>query len=205
MIAQEYASAIYDIAVEEKKVDLFNTYFVQLLDTLSGDFLKLLEAPNIDKKEKMDVIDKVYKSIDPTFVNFIKVLLDNKRLSYFSKIGHQYRKFVRKDKNIVIVGGTGLYLKAGLYNYEFTEEDEFNPYDELSNEELLDRVKEIDPDTDIHVNNIKDTLKGKYPDKELEVKNIVNPNLIGGIQIVCNGESIDMSLKSSINRLKEIL
>jgi tRNA dimethylallyltransferase len=60
-----------------------------------------------------------------------------------------------KDKNIVIVGGTGLYLKAGLYNYEFSEEDEFNPYDELSNEELLEKVKEIDPETDIHVNNRK--------------------------------------------------
>jgi tRNA dimethylallyltransferase len=61
-----------------------------------------------------------------------------------------------KDKNIVIVGGTGLYIKAGLYNYEFTEEDEEqNQYEELSNEELLERVKEIDPNTDIHVNNRK--------------------------------------------------
>ena len=61
-----------------------------------------------------------------------------------------------KDKNIVIVGGTGLYIKAGLYNYEFTEEDEdINLYEDLSNEELLEKVKEIDPDTDIHVNNRK--------------------------------------------------
>ena len=61
-----------------------------------------------------------------------------------------------KDKNIVIVGGTGLYIKAGLYNYEFTEEDEEQEqYEELSNEELLERVKEIDPNTDIHVNNRK--------------------------------------------------
>ena len=61
-----------------------------------------------------------------------------------------------KDKNIVIVGGTGLYIKAGLYNYEFTEEDEEqNQYEDLSNEELLERVKEIDPNTDIHVNNRK--------------------------------------------------
>ena len=74
---------------------------------------------------------------------------------------YDYQKDLRrvleenKDKNIVIVGGTGLYLKAGLYNYEFAEETEFNPYDELTNEELLERVKEIDPDTDIHVNNRK--------------------------------------------------
>ena len=61
-----------------------------------------------------------------------------------------------KDKNIVIVGGTGLYIKAGLYNYEFTEEDEEqNQYEDLSNEELLEKVKEIDPNTDIHVNNRK--------------------------------------------------
>lgn len=61
-----------------------------------------------------------------------------------------------KDKNIVIVGGTGLYIKAGLYNYEFTEEDEdINLYEDLSNEELLEKVKEIDPNTDIHVNNRK--------------------------------------------------
>ena len=61
-----------------------------------------------------------------------------------------------KDKNVVIVGGTGLYIKAGLYNYEFTEEDEEQElYEDLSNEELLEKVKEIDPDTDIHVNNRK--------------------------------------------------
>ena len=61
-----------------------------------------------------------------------------------------------KDKNIVIVGGTGLYIKAGLYNYEFTEEDEEQEqYEDLSNEELLAKVKEIDPNTDIHVNNRK--------------------------------------------------
>ena len=27
-----------------------------------------------------------------------------------------------KDKNYIIVGGTGLYIKAGLYDYKFTEE-----------------------------------------------------------------------------------
>ena len=75
---------------------------------------------------------------------------------------YDYQKDLRKilddnkDKNIVIVGGTGLYIKAGLYNYEFTEEDEEqDQFEDLSNEELLERVKEIDPDTDIHVNNRK--------------------------------------------------
>jgi len=64
-----------------------------------------------------------------------------------------------KDKNIVIVGGTGLYIKAALYNYEFNPEEESNTYDDLTNEELYEKVKEIDPNTEIHVNNRKRLIR----------------------------------------------
>lgn len=61
-----------------------------------------------------------------------------------------------QDKNIIFVGGTGLYLKAALYSYEFSkEEKETNNYDELSNEELYALALKKDPHMDIHVNNRK--------------------------------------------------
>jgi len=42
-----------------------------------------------------------------------------------------------KHKLPVIVGGTGFYLKACLYDYEFTNEiEEDNQFDDLSNEEI---------------------------------------------------------------------
>ena len=72
------------------------------------------------------------------------------------------RKFLElyKDRNIVIVGGTGLYIKAGLYNYEFEEEDNNDDtYDEYSNEELLEMVKKLDSETLIHVNNRKRLIR----------------------------------------------
>ena len=53
--------------------------------------------------------------------------------------------------------------------------------------------------------NIVPALKAKYVGKELEIKNFVNPALIGGIQVIANGESIDISLKSTLERLKESL
>jgi len=46
-----------------------------------------------------------------------------------------------KGKRIIIVGGTGLYIKAALYDYNFTEGTTNNQYEELSNEELLDKIK----------------------------------------------------------------
>lgn len=63
-----------------------------------------------------------------------------------------------KNKVPIIVGGTGFYLKACLYDYEFTEEkEEDNPFDDISNEEIVEKLKQIDPKSlnKIHINNRK--------------------------------------------------
>ena len=85
-------------------------------------------------------------------------LLDFKNIDEEYTI-YNYQKDVReildnnKDKNIIFVGGTGLYLKAALYDYRFTEETNHNNYDNLTNEELYELVKKKNPNTDIHPNN----------------------------------------------------
>ena len=63
-----------------------------------------------------------------------------------------------RDKLAIIVGGTGLYIKATLYDYVFNEEDiEDDDFKELSNEEIYAKLKELDPECleKIHVNNRK--------------------------------------------------
>ena len=47
-----------------------------------------------------------------------------------------------RNKRIIIVGGTGLYIKAALYDYNFTEGTTYNEYNDLSNEEILNKIKE---------------------------------------------------------------
>ena len=65
-----------------------------------------------------------------------------------------------QDKNIIFVGGTGLYLKAALYSYEFSkEEKETNNYEGRSNEELYALAIKKDPYMDIHVNNRKRLIR----------------------------------------------
>lgn len=56
-----------------------------------------------------------------------------------------------KDKTIILVGGTGLYIKAALFDYKFEEQTEKNTYDDLTNEELYNMAK--DKGFDIHINN----------------------------------------------------
>jgi len=79
---------------------------------------------------------------------------------------YDYQKDARKiieehkDKNIIFVGGTGLYLKAALFNYVFEpEEKKINTFDDLTNEELYNLALQKDKDMDIHVNNRKRLIR----------------------------------------------
>ena len=46
------------------------------------------------------------------------------------------KSLLLKNKNIIICGGTGLYIKALLYDYKFQEETLNNKYDNMSLAEL---------------------------------------------------------------------
>ncbi len=71
---------------------------------------------------------------------------------------YDYQKDLRrvlskyKERNIVIVGGTGLYLKAGLFNYEFAEREKVD-FENYSNEELYEMLKLRNDLEGIHINN----------------------------------------------------
>lgn len=62
---------------------------------------------------------------------------------------------ISRDKTPILVGGTGLYIKATLYDYKFEEEISNKDYSNYSNEQLYNMLKNIDPNTDIHPNNRK--------------------------------------------------
>lgn len=60
---------------------------------------------------------------------------------------------INRNKNVIIVGGTGLYISALLYDYKFNKESINNNYDDLTNEEIYNKIIEIDHNTKTHINN----------------------------------------------------
>ncbi len=72
---------------------------------------------------------------------------------------YDYQKDLRavlskyKGRNVVIVGGTGLYLKAGLYNYEFQDREKNEDYEGYSNEELYEMLVKKGNADGVHENN----------------------------------------------------
>ena len=64
-------------------------------------------------------------------------------------------KLLEEKKTPILVGGTGLYIKAALYDYKFNNEEKVIDYSFLSNDELYEKVLSLDPNNNIHKNNRK--------------------------------------------------
>lgn len=61
---------------------------------------------------------------------------------------------ISKNKNIIIVGGSGLYIKALLYDYKLDKTDNIRvDYSKYTNQELKNMADKIDKNNNIHVNN----------------------------------------------------
>lgn len=79
-----------------------------------------------------------------------------------------------KEKNIIFVGGSGLYLKSALFDYRFSNDEDNNTYDNLTNEELYDLCIKKDKNMNIHVNNRKRLIRFLNRKEE----NVVEPKLL---------------------------
>ena len=70
---------------------------------------------------------------------------------------------LKKHKDVVMVGGTGLYVRAALYDYKFLKEEEIDNSDleKLTNEELFDLLTKLDIEATkkIHINNRKRLIR----------------------------------------------
>ena len=74
-----------------------------------------------------------------------------------------YLELKKTNKNLIVCGGTGLYIKAALYDYQFEDEEEVDVSDleDMSNEDLYQLLKKLDPKAaeTIHMNNRKRVIR----------------------------------------------
>lgn len=63
---------------------------------------------------------------------------------------------LKRGKTPILAGGTGLYIKAALFDYELTNEEKvIIDYSMFNNDELYSKLLLVDPNTKIHKNNRK--------------------------------------------------
>lgn len=129
-------------------IELAKKYNAEIINADSTQIYKepIITTAKIKEEEKEGIIHHLidYVSLDEDYTIFD-----------YQKDGRKILdELISKDKNIIIVGGSGLYIKALLYNYNL-EETEIKriDYSNYSNDELKSMADEIDPNNNIHVNN----------------------------------------------------
>ena len=130
-------------------VELAKLYNGEVINADSTQIFKDLNiaTAKITEEEKEGVIHHLFdiKDINEDYTVFdyqkdCRILID---------------EIIKKGKTPILCGGTGLYIKAALYNYEFNLEEEKRDYSNYSNNELYEMLLKIDPETNIHKNNRK--------------------------------------------------
>ena len=124
-------------------------------EIISGDSIQIYKGLDIGsaKPTKQELSQAKHHLID------IKDADETYSVKEFQDLGRcEIDNIYMENKLPIIVGGTGLYIKALLYDYVFFEEDEQdNQYEDLSNEDIYNRLKQLDPKAleKIHINNRK--------------------------------------------------
>lgn len=83
---------------------------------------------------------------------------------YQKDLRNTLNELLKLNKDILIVGGSGLYLKSSLYDFTLIEantEVDMSKYEKMDNEELYNELIKIDPESskNIHQNNRKRVLR----------------------------------------------
>ena len=132
-------------------LELAKKYNCEIINADSMQIYKTLDIGTAKVEDKEGVIHHLLDIVD----------IDE----YYSVYNYQQDarkildKLISENKNVIIAGGTGLYISALLYDYNFNKEEIKLDLDSFSNEELYEKILEFDKNSKVHINNRQRLLR----------------------------------------------
>lgn len=130
---------------------------IELAKKLNGE---IINADSTQIFKELDVATAKVTKVEKE--NIVHHLIDIKNIEedytvydYQKDCRKKIEEILSKNKTPILVGGTGLYIKAALYDYKFNEENIKNDYSKYTNDELYEKLLKLNPNTEIHKNNRK--------------------------------------------------
>ena len=110
LIADRYASALYEYSTETKCVDQVLSDLLKIQDYIkhNNDFKLLIKSPLISSNEKMNIIQKILSDHSPNIItsNFVKVISYNKRINLLPMIISRYNIINSEKRGDVVANIT---------------------------------------------------------------------------------------------------
>jgi tRNA dimethylallyltransferase len=149
-------------------------------EIINGDSVSIYKELNIGSA-KPTVEER--EGIPHHLIDIRNVLEDYSVYDYQKDFRKVVEEIQSRGKRVIVVGGTGLYIKAALYDYRFTPQENHQDYEDLSKEELLERINKysvevVDPSNRRRLVNLLNKLEN-----EEEITNFKN-NLLYPVQVI---------------------
>ena len=128
-------------------IQLAKYYDGEIINADSMQFYKGLDigTAKVKENEKENIKHHLFDILDVS---------ENYSIYNYQKDGRRKIEEIKsRNKNVIIVGGTGLYIKALLYDYNLNEEKINDTYEDISTDDLYNRLLELDKDTKVDKNN----------------------------------------------------
>ena len=119
-------------------------------EIINADSMQLYKELNIGTAK---VTEEEKEGIPHHLFDIKEVTEDYNIYEYQKDCRNCIKDILSRNKTPIIVGGTGLYIKAALYDYNLEETSNNNQYENLSNEDIYNKLKNIFPENNIDKNN----------------------------------------------------
>ncbi len=121
-------------------------------EIINADSMQVYKELNIGtakitEEEKEGIPHHLFDIVEPTDMYTV--------YDYQKDARNIINEILSHGKKVIIVGGTGLYIKALLYDYKFIKENKTYDFSKMSNEEILDKINSYNLDINLHINNRK--------------------------------------------------
>lgn len=122
-----------------------------------------IATAKIKEEEKEGIPHHLFDIVDPEDIYTV--------YDYQKDCRKKIKEIFSRGKNIILVGGTGLYLKAALFDYRFPKEEKTEK-ESLSTEELITRLHQYTDhiDVDLHNQRRLQRLLERYENGTVEEK-----------------------------------
>ena len=103
--AKRYGGSLYELAKEEQLTDELLSELETAVTCFgeNADYMRLLTAENLPKKERCDLLDAAFEGAHPYLINFMKLLCDNGTIRQLPDCAHEYKRRYNDDHGILAV------------------------------------------------------------------------------------------------------
>ncbi len=157
---------------------LLSVKLAELLDAeiINADAIQVYKGLNIGTAK----INLKEISIPHHLIDFLEVTDNYSIYDYQRDARKKIREILESNKIVILVGGSALYIRALLYDYELEEEENDEDYDALDLTTLQELVRRENLDKDIDINNKRRLVRVlKTKEKKVDAKPIYDFTIIG--------------------------